>query len=90
MEGIVVVGNHGQGNKLSQLSHPFGITVDKIGDFDDMGSNHRVIRWLKGAAQGSVVVGENGKGGQANQLNGPIHLSFDKQNNLYVLDNAGD
>jgi sugar lactone lactonase YvrE len=49
-------------------------------------SNHRVMRWLKGATQGSVIVGGNGQGGGPSQFYSPVGLSFDRQGNLYVVD----
>jgi hypothetical protein len=50
--------------------------------------NHRIMRWIKGAAQGSAIVDGKGGGGQSNQLSGPFGLSFDQHGNLYVVDNV--
>jgi sugar lactone lactonase YvrE len=89
-EGIVVAGG-GEGLEyaLTQVSYPRGVIVDQLGtvyvaDY----SNHRIMRWSKGATQGSVVVGGNRRGGQANQLHSPVGLSFDRHGNLYVADNG--
>ncbi|CAF4512471.1 unnamed protein product, partial [Didymodactylos carnosus] len=71
-QGIVVAGDQGQGNGLTQLSYPEGVVVDQLGTVyvADRG-NHRIMRWPKGVTRGSVIVGGNGGGGQSNRLNGP-------------------
>ncbi|CAF4573317.1 unnamed protein product [Didymodactylos carnosus] len=86
-QGIVVAGDQGEGNGLTQLSYPEGVVVDQLGTVyvADQG-NHRIMRWPKGVTKGSVIVGGNGGGGQSNRLNGPIGLSFDRHSNLYVVD----
>jgi sugar lactone lactonase YvrE len=69
------------------LSYPAGVVVDQLGTVyvaDE--SNHRIMRWVKGATQGSDIVGGNGGGGQSNQLDRPKGLSFDRHGNLYVAD----
>jgi DNA-binding beta-propeller fold protein YncE len=87
-QGIVVAGDQGQGNSLTQLSFPKGIVVDQLGTVyvADCG-NHRIMRWPKGATQGSIIAGGNGSGEQLNRLSYPWDLSFDQHNNLYVVDN---
>ncbi|CAF5089212.1 unnamed protein product, partial [Rotaria sp. Silwood1] len=79
-EGIVVAGDQGEWNALTQLSFPNGLFVDMLGTIyvADSG-NHRVMRWPKGAKQGTVIVGGNGEGAEANQFNLPVDLSFDRQ-----------
>ncbi len=86
-EGIVVSGGQGQGNKLTQLSHPTGVIVDQMGNVyvADFG-NYRIILWLNGSKEGNIVVGANGKGQQPNQFNYPTDISFDRQGNLYVVE----
>ncbi|CAF5130095.1 unnamed protein product, partial [Rotaria sp. Silwood1] len=86
-QGIVVAGDQGKGNSLTQLYRPNGVVVDQLGTVyvADSG-NHRIMRWPKGATQGTVIVGGNGQGAQSNQLNHPIDLSFDRHGNLYVLE----
>ena len=60
-EGIVVAGGQGQGGALTQLSYPRGLFVDTSGTlYIADRSNHRVLRWPKGAQQGTVIVGGNG------------------------------
>ncbi|CAF5033252.1 unnamed protein product, partial [Rotaria sp. Silwood1] len=86
-QGIIVAGNQGQGNSLTQLSNPYGIIVDQLGTVYVADCwNHRIMRWFKGATKGSVIVGGNGRGEQSNQLNEPVGLSFDPHGNLYVVD----
>ncbi|CAF5122862.1 unnamed protein product, partial [Rotaria sp. Silwood1] len=86
-EGIVVAGGQGEGKALTQLSYPQGLFVDTSGTiYVADSSNHRVMRWPKGAKQGTVIVGGNGEGAEANQFNLPVGLSFDRQGNLYVVD----
>ncbi|CAF3917916.1 unnamed protein product [Rotaria sp. Silwood1] len=86
-QGIIVAGDQGQGNGLTQLSCPRGVVVDQLGTVyvADAG-NHRIMLWPNGAKQGSVIFGGNGAGGQSNQLIVPIGLSFDRHGNLYVVD----
>ncbi|CAF4575826.1 unnamed protein product, partial [Rotaria sp. Silwood2] len=85
--GIVLADGQGQGNRLKQLSCPFGVVVDQLGTVyvTDL-ANHRIIRSPKGAVQGSIIVGGNGQGQQSNQLDYPMHLSFDRHGNLYVAE----
>ncbi|CAF4516656.1 unnamed protein product, partial [Rotaria sp. Silwood2] len=72
-QGIVVAGDQGEGNGLTQLSYPYGVVVDQVGTvYVADGGNDRIMRWPKGATQGSVIVGGNGEGEQSNKLNGPI------------------
>ncbi|CAF4896551.1 unnamed protein product, partial [Rotaria sp. Silwood2] len=86
-QGIVVAGDQGLGNGLTQLSYPEGVVVDQLGTVyaADYG-NDRIMRCPKGATQGSVIVDGNGRGEQSNQLNQPFGLSFDRHGNLYVVD----
>jgi hypothetical protein len=86
-QGIVVAGGQGEGNDLTQLSHPYGVVVDELGTvYVAEGVNDRIMRWMKGVRQGSIIVGGNGEGEQSNQFNIPAALSFDRHGNLYVVD----
>ncbi|CAF5095612.1 unnamed protein product, partial [Rotaria sp. Silwood1] len=68
-QGIVVAGDKGNGNDLTQLSYPEGVIVDQLGTvYVANAGNDRIMRWPKGATQGSVIVGGNGSGEQSNQL----------------------
>lgn len=86
-EGFVVAGGQGQGNSLKQLSHPYGLIVNEMGDIyvADSG-NHRIMCWPLGSEEGRVVVGGNGSGQSSNQFYFPVGLSLDVDNNLYVVD----
>ncbi|CAF4905783.1 unnamed protein product [Rotaria sp. Silwood1] len=86
-QGIVVAGDQGQRNSLTQLSSPAGVVVDQLDTVYVSDSlNHRIMRWPKGGMQGSVIVGGNSPGEQSNQLDYPYGLSFDRHGNLYVAD----
>jgi DNA-binding beta-propeller fold protein YncE len=82
-----VAGGHEQGNDAQQLTDPCGVLVDDMGTvYVAERTNHRVMRWVRGADEGSVVVGVHDWGNAANQLNGPVGLSFDRDGHLYVVD----
>ena len=55
-EGTIVAGGNGKGNNLNQLNVPTYIFVDQ--DYSvyvsDWFSNHRVMKWMKGAKEGIV------------------------------------
>ncbi|CAF4439733.1 unnamed protein product, partial [Adineta steineri] len=87
-EGIVVAGGNGKGYGSTELSYPYGVIVDHLGNVYVADSNNdRIMRWCKESCKGSVVVGGNGngKGQQPKQLNYPKGLSFDVEGNLYVV-----
>jgi sugar lactone lactonase YvrE len=90
-EGIVVAGDQGEGNDLTQLSDPWGVVVDQLGTVyvaDE--ENHRIMRWVKGATHGSVIIGGNDRGRESNQVYEPMGLSFDRHGHLYVVDWGND
>ena len=78
-QGIVVAGDQGKGNALSQLNSSGAVIVDQLGTLyiADRGNN-RIVRWRKGATAGEVLVGGNGAGFRSDQLNHPIDLLFDR------------
>ncbi|CAF0927004.1 unnamed protein product [Adineta steineri] len=86
-EGISVAGAYGQGNSLTQLSYPQGITVDHLHNIyvADSG-NDRIMRWSKGSRTGSVIVRGHGQGEKPNQFNCLGSVTFDRKGNLYVVD----
>lgn len=86
-KGIVVAGNHGQGNHLNQLNHPTYIFVglDKAVYVSDSW-NDRVVRWDMGAIEGVVVAGGQGKGRNPSQLTHPTGLVVDQCGTVYVAD----
>ena len=86
-----MAGGHGEGNGLTQLSHPQGMFTDSLGTVyvADYG-NHRLMRWSTERTEGAVIAGGNDRGAEANQLNSPVGLSFDSHGNLYVTDCDND
>ncbi|CAF4613743.1 unnamed protein product, partial [Rotaria magnacalcarata] len=62
VEGIVVAGGNGQGNRLDQLNSPTYAFVDRDHSvYVTDRNNHRVMKWMKGAKQGIVVAGGQGE-----------------------------
>ncbi|CAF1645427.1 unnamed protein product, partial [Didymodactylos carnosus] len=58
LQGIVMAGDQGEGNGLTQLSYPGGVVVDQLRTvFVADRGNHRIMRWPKEATKGSVIVG---------------------------------
>ena len=55
-----IAAGNGEGDKLNQLNHPYGIYVDHqpqhiyIADQD----NHRIVKWKLGENNGQIVEGE--------------------------------
>jgi sugar lactone lactonase YvrE len=88
-EGIVVAGGQDKGNSLTQLSYPYGVIVDDLGNiYVADSSNYRIMCWSKEAKDGRIIVGGNRKGKQANQFSSLRGLSFDREGNLYVVDHG--
>ncbi|CAF3852100.1 unnamed protein product [Adineta steineri] len=88
---ISIAGGNGKGQKLNQLSNPFGIFVDNdksvyIADF----SNHRIVKWKSNSNTGQIIAGGNGKGNQNNQLTYPTDIVFDKNNNSFIISDIGN
>ncbi|CAF2140696.1 unnamed protein product, partial [Rotaria magnacalcarata] len=76
-----------EGSLLSQLNLPEAVIVDQLGTvYVADRVNNRIMRWLKGAAEGQILIGESGLGSLSSQLNNPLGLSFDCHGNLYVVD----
>ena len=87
IEGIVVAGGNGQGDRLDQLNCPRDLFVDRdhsvyIAD----SNNHRIMKWIPGAKQGIVVAGGHGPGSSLRQLNNPFGVVVDQWGTLYVAD----
>jgi sugar lactone lactonase YvrE len=89
---VTVAGGNGDGTKLNQLSHPFGISVDDdnqciyIADSD----NHRIVKWEYGTDNGQVVAGRNGQGNRTDQLNQPADVIVDKKNDSLIICDLGN
>ena len=86
---VTVAGGKGAGVSPDQLNNPDRIFVDAAGVMyiPDL-NNHRVQKWLPGAASGITVAGGNGAGTAANQLNKPSGVFVDLQGNVYVVEQA--
>jgi sugar lactone lactonase YvrE len=84
--GVVVAGgNNGNGNTaLDQLQNPLSVFVDNLENiYVSDHSNHRVVRWKKGASIGELIAGGTGTGNSLNQTTSPRGV-FVKGNKLYV------
>jgi hypothetical protein len=60
--GTTIVGGHGQGNQLNQLSNPYGMFIDDdqtiyVADY----GNHRIVEWKKNEINRRIVAGGNEK-----------------------------
>ncbi|CAF3937607.1 unnamed protein product [Rotaria sp. Silwood1] len=89
--GTVVVGGHGEGDKLNQLCGPSYIFVDrKQAVYVSDNWNHRVMKWNKGAKEGIVVAGGQGEGNALTQLSYPKGLFVDTWGTIYVVDAGND
>lgn len=85
--GIVVAGGNGEGSDLNQFEFPTYIFVDKnqniyISDW----SNHRVVKWIKGANEGIIIAGGQGEGNDLTQMSNPSGIFVDELDVLYVAD----
>ncbi|CAF1040229.1 unnamed protein product [Adineta steineri] len=86
-----VAGGNGEGQKLNQLDGPQGIFIENdksiyIADTE----NHRIVKWKSNSNTGQIIASGNGKGNQNYQLNDPIDLIFDKNNNSFIVSDAGN
>ncbi|CAF1494265.1 unnamed protein product, partial [Adineta steineri] len=90
-EGVIVAGGNGQGNQLNQLSFPNFIFVDEDQSvYVSDSSNHRVMKWRKGAKEGQIVAGGNGYGENLNQLSLSDGVVVDDLGQIYVIDWGND
>ncbi len=86
--GTTVAGDGTLGAALNQISAPFGIALDTIGNvFVSDTANHRIVKWAPGATTGTVVAGGNGYGFGANQFKQPLGIFISPKGDLYVADN---
>jgi sugar lactone lactonase YvrE len=91
-EGVVVVDERIGGNQWIKFQWPTGVIVDHLGHVYVAEGlfNSRIMRWLKGTAQGSVILGENDMGSEPNQFDRLEGLSFDEEGSIYVADSNND
>ncbi|CAF5044014.1 unnamed protein product, partial [Rotaria sp. Silwood1] len=84
--GITVAGGNQQGNRINQLSNPYGLYVDNdqtiyVADT----KNHRITEWKWNATSGQVVAGGNGQGSEDHQLNNPTDVIIDKERDCLII-----
>jgi sugar lactone lactonase YvrE len=77
-----VAGGNGQGNRINQLSAPYGLYVndDQTVYVADQ-YNRRIVEWKSGATSGQVVTGGNG----AHQLLHPTDVIVDKERDSLII-----
>ena len=84
--GSTIAGGNAEGGGLNQLASPWGICVD-----DDQtvyvadASNHRIMKWRRGANSGVAVAGARGPGNQNDQLNYPVNVILDKKSDSLII-----
>lgn len=86
---FVFTGASGSAN--NQLTNPRGVALDPSTGtlyISDNG-NHRIMRYLSGAASGTVVAGGVGQGTSSTQLSDPRGLYLDSSTNSLIIANTG-
>ncbi|CAF1309324.1 unnamed protein product [Rotaria sordida] len=67
--GFTVTGNDGVGNRINQLSDPFGISIDHDQTIYVVDSeNYRIMGWKLDVTSGKIVAGNGDYGNETNQL----------------------
>ncbi|CAF1116879.1 unnamed protein product [Rotaria sordida] len=86
--GILIAGGNGASNTPATLNGPWGVYVDSANTLYVVDrNNHRVQRWLLGAAVGVTVAGSTSESGPwSYQFNNPTAIIFDQYGYMYVLD----
>lgn len=93
-KGITVAGGNASGMGADQFALPKDIYLDAahniyVADVPNAG-NHRVQKWVPGAAEGVTVAGGNGTGAAANQFGFLLSIYVDAAGNIYAADNGVD
>ncbi|CAF1084861.1 unnamed protein product [Adineta steineri] len=87
IDGTIVAGGNGKGDKLNQLSCPTYIFVDEnYAVYVSDCNNNRVMKWIKDAKEGIIVAGGQGQGDSLTQLSLPQGVIVDHLGNVYVAD----
>jgi len=87
INGILVAGGNGEGQKLNQLSGPTYIFVDENDSiYISDTANHRVMKWKKNAKEGIVVAGGHGCGDEFEQLSHPRGVIVNHLGQIYIAD----
>ncbi|CAF1347091.1 unnamed protein product [Adineta ricciae] len=88
---VTIAGGSGFGEKLNQLSTPFGICIDKMKNvFIADWENDRVMKWKPNENQGTIVAGGNSRGERLDQLNEPTDVAVDEINNSLIIADKGN
>ena len=87
-----VAGGKGYGNRLNQLSSPFGICVDRRDQTIYIADcyNARIVEKRSDTDNGRIVAGGKEPGNQINQLNQPIDVIIDYQDNSLIIADQGN
>ena len=82
-----IAGGNGQGDKLNQLFHPYGIYVDHQQQQIYIADcwNHRIVKWKLGEQNGEIVAGGNGQGNRIDQLNWPTDVIVDQKSESLII-----
>ncbi|CAF4540391.1 unnamed protein product [Rotaria sp. Silwood2] len=91
MQGTVVAGGNGPGNRVDQLCDPYCVFVDRDHSvYVSDSRNHRVMKWEQGAKQGIVVADDQGEGNSFTQLTAPQGIVVDQLGTVYVADDGNN
>ncbi|TAF52516.1 MAG: hypothetical protein EAZ62_05875, partial [Sphingobacteriia bacterium] len=89
--GATIAGSLTGGPDSNQLGRPSFVFVDKNGNTYICDQwNHRVQKWVPGAAFGTTVAGGNGAGNAPDQLKNPLGIYVDDKGVVYVADTDND
>ncbi|CAF0780133.1 unnamed protein product [Adineta steineri] len=88
---ITVAGGNGEGQNLSHLDRPVGISINKNRNISIADSfNRRIVEWKQDANEGQIVAGGNGLGNQMDQLDNPTNVIVDQQNHSIIIADYGN
>ena len=89
---MTIAGGNGEGNRLDQLSHPYGICCDDRDQTIYIADswNHRILEWKFNAKHNRIVAGGNGKESRIDQLNLPTDVIIDRHDNSLIVADHGN
>ncbi len=89
--GFTVIGEHGRGSDLNQLSNPWGLYIndDQTIYVTDC-NNYRIVEWKSGATSGRIVAGGKRRGSQNDQLSSTTDVIVDKKNDCLIISDHGN
>lgn len=86
-QSTIVAGGNGCGDDLNQLSSPTYLFLDDDNTLYISDSrNHRIMKWVDGAATGEIVAGGYGAGDGLDQLHDPQGIIVDEMGTVYIAD----